>query len=248
MFDLTLSGKVATLTIARPEKRNAIAAANWAELVARCEEIARSGSRVVLLRSGVAGTFSAGADLSEFTPPGEGEPTGEMIGAPMRAGIEALAGLPMPSVALIEGGCFGAAVALALACDIRVAAPESKFAVPPAKFGIAYPAEDLARIAAAVGRGQAARLIFSGAAIDGAEALRIGLADITGGAEDAENLCTAIAANSATSLVTLKALLDRAIATDFGGETDALFAQSFESDDFAKGLAAYRAREKPVFN
>lgn len=245
MFELAIEDRLATLAMNRPEKRNAIGNGGWAKLTDAAAEIASADVRALLLRSSVDGVFSAGADVGEFVAPGKGEAPD--IAGPMRAGLDALARLPIPTIAHVDGGCFGAGVALALACDIRISGPNALFGIPPAKLGVAYPAEDLARLAAAVGRGQAARLIFSGMTIDAGEALRIGLIQFEGSGGEAHGFCNAVASNSGESLVALKALLDRGIAGSFDEESARLFAASFESRDFGVGLAAFRARQAPVF-
>lgn len=247
MFALVIQAKIAVLTMGPLGKGNSIGRAHWRELAAAVAGIDPAAVRVLLLRSGDARLFSAGADVSEFELLRTDEAARTDFRLALRDGIGALADCPVPTVSLVEGGCFGAAVALARACDICVAGEEARFAVPPAKLGIAYPAEDIARIAAAVGAGQTARLIFSGETIEAAEALRIGLADLDGGAEAAERLCGLIAANSGQSLVGLKAMLKAAVRGGFGAETDRLFEDSFASRDFAAGLAAFRARSSPEF-
>src|SRR3546814_5624274 len=78
----------------------------------------------------------------------------------------------------IYGGCFGAGVALALACDIRIAGKHAVFGITPAKLGILYPPSDVARLRALVGDGQAARLLFSGMTIKGESARQIGRAHV----------------------------------------------------------------------
>lgn len=246
MFELSIEYRVATLTLNRPEKRNAIANQAWRDLEKCVVEIEASSAKVALVRSAIDGVFCAGADIGDFVMPGEGDPPD--LSGPMRAAIDGLAALPMPTIAFVDGGCFGAGVAIMLACDVRLAGEGARFGIPPAKFGIAYPAEDLARLAAAVGRGQAARLIFSGEVIDCEEALRVGLVQHAATAEEARKFSGAIAANARSSLVTLKALLDHGIAGRFDAESERLFTQSFRSADFATGLAAYRAGEKPVFD
>jgi enoyl-CoA hydratase/carnithine racemase len=78
---------------------------------------------------------------------------------------------------MIEGAAYGAGLALALACDIRLAGPNAQLAATPAKLGISYPQEDVHRLVSLVGEGQAARLLLSAGSIDGREAERIGLVE-----------------------------------------------------------------------
>ena len=243
MFDLSLDGPVARLRLDRPERRNAIPIAGWKRLSALCAQAEESGATVLLV-SGTTDAFSAGADLREFSALiGDSAAVAEFRDA-MREGIEALAALPLPTIAFVEGPCFGAAVALAMGCDIRVAGTRSRFAITPAKLGISYPQEDVARLVALVGPGQASRLLFSGETIDGTEAARIGLVEIA--SEDpkaaAQSLIDAILQNSEASVALLKRQV-RAAASGSGVPED--FARAFDdrfgTNDFARRLEAFRA-------
>lgn len=203
MIALDQQGGVVRLTLDRPARRNAMATEHWLALADAAARIP-SDAPVVLLRSAAPGIFSAGADLAEVARL-HAEPA---LRAPfrqaLRAGVDSVAALPMPVVAAIDGGCHGAAVALALAADLRVASPDAGFSLPPARLGISYPAEDIARLAALVGPGQAARLLFTAGTIDAAEAQRIGLIEMIG---DGTAVAEAIAANDPAALVSLKAML-----------------------------------------
>lgn len=196
MFTLAIDDGVARLTLDRPAARNAIPLAGWAALAAKLDEAAAAAARLLLLE-GAGGAFCAGADIGEFP---EAEP-GRLRRA-MRGALDRLAALEIPTIAAIGGPCYGAGVALALACDIRLVGDAARFAITPAKMGISYPQEDVHATVAAVWPGQAARLLFSGAAIDGAEALRIGLADADLALLD--ELVAAIRASDPASLATLK--------------------------------------------
>lgn len=225
-------GAVATLTLDRPAQRNALATDDWRRLAEAVAAVPRDAA-VVLLRSSSPGIFSAGADLRDLARLAEAPERRAPFRLAMRAAIDALAALPMPVVAAVDGGCFGAAVALALAADLRIASAAARFAVPPARLGIAYPAEDVARLAARTGEAQAARLLFTGATIGAEEALRIGLVDQIG---DGAAVAEAIAQNDPAALVTLKAML-RAPADPSHA---AAFEDSFGNPRFAAATQRYR--------
>src|SRR4051794_27599105 len=177
MFALDLSGPVARLTLGRPEARNAIPQSGWRELAARVREAEASAARALVL-AGSPAAFCAGADLRDF-PALQRDPAARAdFRAAMREGLDGLAAATMPTIAAIEGPCYGAGVALALACDLRLAGPGARFAITPARFGISYPQEDVARLVALVGPGQASRLLLTALPIDAAEAARIGLVEI----------------------------------------------------------------------
>jgi enoyl-CoA hydratase/carnithine racemase len=244
MFNLTLDGSIANLRLDRPEARNAIPVRDWALLAHRCGEAARSGARLLIL-AGTKQAFCSGADLEDFPAFAADPQAASAFRAMMRTGLDALRDLPIATIAAIEGPCYGAGVALALACDIRIAGEGARFAITPAKFGISYPQEDVARLVALIGPGQASRLLLGAVAIDSAEAARIKLIEIE--AEDvalaSATLGEAILANSGESVAVLKRAIRLAgenVARDEG--QDRRFDALFGSADFRERLAALRPR------
>lgn len=242
MFHLdTPEPGIARLMIGAPERRGAIPVAEWDRLVTALQSLP-ADTRVLLI--GGADGFSAGADLREFALLTRDPPAVERFRLAMRRGIDALAAVPVPAVAVIAGGCYGAGVALALAADIRVAGEGARFAITPARLGIGYPAADVARLVALVGRGQAARLLFAADTIDAHRAAAIGLVEAVAADPWAEGIALAqrIASNSTRSTRMLKAVLNQP-AWDHDGAFDMLFA----GDDVVEGLAARRERRSPRF-
>jgi enoyl-CoA hydratase len=237
MITISGAGAIATITLDRPPTRNAFRIADWHALA---EMVAGMKARVIVLRSAVPGTFAAGADIAEMAGLATDEPARAEFRQAMRRAIDGLANAPAPVIALIEGGCFGAGVALAAAADIRIASPSARFAITPAKLGIGYPAEDVARIVTLIGRGQLARLLLSAALIDTAEAARIGLVDMLGGEVEAQALAEAINANAPSAVSLLRATIR-------GQAGTADFDAAFGGAAFAEGLAAFREKRKPRF-
>ena len=246
MFELVLADRVARLALARPEARNAVPADGWVRLADAAEEAAAAGARLLFL-SGRGGAFCAGADLGGFAAFRDDPAARAAFRTAMRDAFGRIANLPIPVVALIEGPCFGAGVALAMACDLRIAAPSARFAITPAKFGISYPQEDIARLVALVGPGQASRLLLSAAPIDAAEAVRIGLVEqIAEAGVDtaAAALAETMLANSADSLAALKrgvGLAAAGVASD--AEQDRGFEAMLGADALAERLARLRERK-----
>lgn len=242
MFRLDLQGGVARLTLDRAQARNAIPLDGWGALAERLDEAARSGARLLVL-AGAGGAFCAGADLGDFALLQRDEAARARFREAMRRAIDGLAALPMPTLAWIEGACYGAGVALALACDLRAAGPDARFAVTPAKLGIGYPQEDVHRLVALVGSGQSARLLFTAEAIDGAEAARIGLVELFMPDGGAEAIAAAVAANAAESLATLKRAVGLAAAgTRSDPGQDRRFDDLFSGDALARRLEALRRK------
>lgn len=247
MFELSIDGRIARLRMNRPEVRNAIGLEGWRSLGDRSEEAARAGASVLILAGEPGAAFCAGADLASFDR-FQSEPAARTeFRQAIRDGLDRLRDLEIPTIALVEGACYGAGVAVAIACDIRVASPDAQFAVTPAKLGISYPQEDVHRLVALVGVGQASRLILSAGSVNGREAERIGLVELCADAvaQEAEALAQAIAANEIQSLKTLKRAIRKAgrnILQD--DEQDRVFDDLLGSEPLFERLSAHRSRPR----
>jgi enoyl-CoA hydratase len=239
MIRTRLDGPLYTIALDRLALRNAIPLAGWKQLADAVTSLPAE-ARVLLLISDHDAIFSAGADITEFGPLRDDPQARATFRETMRTGIEALAAAPVPTIAAIDGGCFGAAVALALACDIRVAGAAARFAVTPAKLGIGYPAEDVARLTAQVGKGQASRMLFSAEPIDAAEAHAIGLAELLApsAAPAAHTLIEQIARHPPAAIAGLK----RVLAGPADPTHAAAFDAAFGTPEFARAYTAFTTR------
>lgn len=245
MFEFRQTRKIARITINRPASRNAIPLDGWSQLCGQVQAAVATGAHVLVL-SGAGGAFCAGADIDDFAVFRDDASARADFRIAMRAGLECLRDSPLPIVAAIDGPCYGAGVALAMACDIRIAGAAARFAITPAKLGIAYPQEDVHRLVRLVGPGQAARLLYGGNPISAAEAARIGLVEIyraDGLAGAVEDIAETIAANDIESLRALK----RAVALAELGERsspvqDSAFDALLGSDALAGRLEARASR------
>lgn len=244
MITTEIADQRATITLDASRTRNALPMAGWRALADAVAQIAQTNPRVVVVQSAAEGMFCAGSDLKEIASLADDPSARAPFRVAMRDALDGLANLPMPVIAAVDGDCFGAGVALALAADIRVAGPRAVFAITPAKLGITYPAEDVARLRAAVGPGQAARLLYAAEPVDAAEALRIGLAEIAGDRAVVDILAETIATRSPASLAALK----RTLADPAAPGHDAAFDGAFAGADFREGLAAFKERRNPRFS
>jgi enoyl-CoA hydratase/carnithine racemase len=239
MFELAIECGVARLAITRPAARNAIPVEGWERLADAVAEATRQDAQLLLLgRAGEA--FCAGADIKEFAAFRDDARACARFRRTMRTALDALSDISIPTVAAIDGDCYGAGVALAMACDVRIAGPSACFAITPAKLAISYPQEDVHRLVALVGPGQAARLLLSASAIDGAEAARIGLVDrylADGFEEGLAALASAIRANDRASLATLKTAIRLATSgVRQHEEQDRRFDQLLGGEELARRL------------
>ncbi|UYY59130.1 enoyl-CoA hydratase/isomerase family protein [Sphingomonas sp. S2-65] len=241
MIHLLQDGPIAVVTLDRGAARNALPIAGWDTLA---ETLGRIGdARAVILRSEASGIFSAGADIGEFARLRDDPDLRVRFRQAMRAGIEAVAALPMPVIAAIDGGCFGAAVALTLAADIRIAGDDAVFAITPARLGIGYPQADVARLVTQIGRGQASRLLFTAERIDADAAAQIGLVEAR--AQDAGAAAQAMALRIAANAPGAVRLLKRMVAGSSG--LDAQFDAAFGGAEFAEGLRAFQDKREADF-
>lgn len=248
MFDLSVKAAVARLALDRPKALNAIPIAGWRDLASAADEAVRAGGRILIVSGVPGGAFCAGADISDFDVFRTDPAARTAFRTAMRHGLDALRDLPIPTMALVEGVCFGAGVALAMACDWRVAGPGARFAITPAKLGISYPQEDVHRLVSLVGGGQAARLLFGALTIDAAEAARIGLVEMapSGDLEDTvRDVASAVIANDPESLRVLKGGVGLA-SLDIRQDDvqDRAFEALLGSDVLSARLAAYHARRQ----
>lgn len=249
---LEKQGRIARLLIDRTAKRNAFTQAMWEELpVLLADAMGDAAIRVLILQSASPGVFSAGADIAEF---GDGARDPEWRSRNQAAIARAqydLARAEKPVIAAVDGACVGGGCGLAIACDLRVASPASRFGITPARLGLVYSLHDTKLLVDLVGPAQAKRILLTGQLIEAAEAARIGLIEVL--AEDphveATALAEAIAASSSHTVRETKKMvrriLDGQVADD--AETQALFGGAFEGADFEEGVSAFLEKRRPNF-
>ncbi|MEU5725684.1 enoyl-CoA hydratase/isomerase family protein [Micromonospora sp. NPDC047738] len=169
---VTVTGPVATVVIRNPARRNAMTPGMWRQLPVLLDGLEADPAVRALVLTGADGTFCAGADLGDLDELLE---AGD--GSIAVAAEERLAAFGKPTVAAVEGACVGGGCQLAVACDLRLAAADARFGVPPARLGLVYPAPTTRRLARLVGPSAAKHLLFTSELVDAERALRIGLVD-----------------------------------------------------------------------
>jgi enoyl-CoA hydratase/carnithine racemase len=246
-----LGSGVRQLTIAHPERRNALDGGVLEALAAAVAD--GGGVRAWLVCGAGEAIFSSGYDLSNLS---RIEPDAPLPDERIGEVFDALMQHPAPSVALVNGPAFGAGCELALACDFRVGDSRAVFCMPPAKLGVVYALKGLARVADRIGLGAARFLFLSGRRCGADEALRLGLLDIleSTAAEaraQAVALCRELAQAAPLAVTGMRrgfALLAKGGGTaGERDEYDALRRASFNSDDAAEGRAAILEKRTPRF-
>jgi enoyl-CoA hydratase/carnithine racemase len=254
LLELRITGPIARLIIRHPERRNAFTRAMWRALPALVQEaMARPEVRLLCLQSGQPGMFAAGADISEFEQTYASPDEGQRAAREIQQAVDALEHCPLPVVALIDGACVGGGVALAVACDLRLASARARFAVTPARLGLSYHPDDLRRLARACGFAAATELLFTAGTWPAEQALASGLVQrlwpVDGFEAEAQALLQAIAANSLEALQAIKQGL-RAIAGDSAEALQASerrFLELFGGADFMEGRDAFLQKRAAAF-
>jgi enoyl-CoA hydratase/carnithine racemase len=172
-ISLTVEDDIATILINRGEQKNAISLAMWHSIPKTVARIKATEARVLVIR-GAAHTFSAGADLAEIAKLADLDAALTYWTA-IRTGVESIAELSMPTIALIEGHCIGGGCLISLACDLRIAASNAQFALPEVRLGIVCDSTSVNRLVHLIGGAAARDMLFSGDIKNAEQAFRLGL-------------------------------------------------------------------------
>jgi enoyl-CoA hydratase/carnithine racemase len=222
------------------------------ELIARAE--ADDNVRVILLRGAGDKAFCAGADISQFQERRSGPDAVADYERAVSAALEAVAAASKPTVAAIRGICFGGGMALALCCDLRLAAADARFRIPAARLGLGYDFANIARLVHRVGPGTAADFLFTARTVEAVEALALGVVQRVYAADrfaqEAAACVAAIAGNAPLTLTAAKRALRELERPDHERDrtaVDRLVAACFASADYAEGQAAFREKREPRF-
>ena len=245
-------GHVATLTIDRPEKRNAMTAAMWAGLPGVLADLADDPAVRVLVVTGAGPSFCAGADIADLLGgPDPADPMAE-VRRDNLAAQAALRDFPKPTVAMIRGHCIGGGVEIAACCDLRFTDPTGIFGVTPAKVGIVYTPSSTKALIDLVGPAMTKYLLFSGELVDAPTALRVGLVDQLVPAEDLETEVHRFADVLASrSALTQRATKEVVAALTAGSDGEAVVADWYRETvargELAEGVSAFADRRAPRF-
>jgi enoyl-CoA hydratase len=221
---------------------NALSRAVLAKLAADADELRDDETVKAVVVAGEGKAFAAGADISEF---GDAE-RARQIGAAFRAAFDAIAAIPRPVIAAIQGVALGGGMELALACDLRIAADSARLGQPEILLGIIPGAGATQRLPRLVGPARAKELIWSGRQVNADEALDLGLVDRVVPAGDLLDRALAWAGELAAGAVVAMGMAKRVIDDGLDGpltagldlERDA-FVEVFDTQDAQTGVASF---------
>ena len=252
LVTLEQSAGIATVTINRPDKLNALNVDVLSALHSAIEQIrAWEDARCVIL-TGAGKAFVAGADISEMQS--LGEPAAREFSSKGHEVFAALEALPVPVIAAVNGFALGGGCELALACDFIHASAKAKFGQPEVKLGVIPGFGGTQRLARRVGIGRARELVYTGAMIDAEEALRIGLANAVHAPDELLAKVGEVAALIGTMGPFAISEAKRVLRDGEGlalPEANQLevdgFARCFATADQKEGMAAFLEKRKAAF-
>ncbi len=255
---------IATLTINRPEKLNALNSEIIAGLVEHIDRLSAEGEvRCVVIRGQGERAFSAGFDLTRA--PGQNGPQPDSnkdpsMQWPIRRPVDAIFDAPFLVIAMIQGYCVGGGLGLATECDMRIAADTAELGITPSKLGIIYAYEGIQVFVDLVGPAFTKELFCCGRRVSAERALAMGLVNQVVPAADLESavygLAEELADNAPLSVKGHKAIVNTLIQRRVEGsalsEADIHVMKeaqrvAAESEDNREGRLAFREKRKPVF-
>lgn len=244
-------GEIATITLNRPEKRNALTPGMIHEM---CDAMTAlrddRAARVVVVRAN-GPAFCAGLDLTEMA---KQRAEGEADLGGLEHVLEQIESCPHPTIAAVRGDAVAGGCELALHCDIRVAADDARFSMPLARIGLAVPVTLTWKLVDTIGAAKTCELLFTGEAVPAEAAAHLGLANRVVPADELDNavasLASQIARNAPLSVRAMKAFVQRAISfrrSTPRDDLEELHRQVRTSHDLVEGLAARREKRPPKF-
>ncbi len=250
MFDT--QGPLAILTFNRPEARNAMTWDMYQALIDACERADGDDNvRVLILRGAGGKAFVAGTDIAQFERFRTAQDALEYE-ARIDEVLDRLERVTKPTIAQIQGVAAGGGCAIALTCDLRVATPESTFAIPIARtLGNCLSGATCSRLVDLIGPGRVKELLFTGWFLDAAEADRLGLVTRVATSDEIEQvvreLALELASNAPLTLRATKEMMRRLMAKRRlqAGEDRDLIELCYTSADFREGVAAFLEKRKP---
>jgi methylglutaconyl-CoA hydratase len=248
---LEFSGNIATITLNRPEKRNAISAEMMAELVSAFGEVDASPARVLIL-TGAGKAFCSGMDLDALKALATQSPAEQLEDARRLAHMcRRIWSFPKPTIAAVNGHAIAGGCGIATLCDFTIAVPEAKFGYPEVRIGF-LPAVVSIFLVLQVGEKNARDLLLTGKTIDAAEAHRLGMVTQIVPAEGllkaAHDLAATLLVASPASLRTTKKLLCDFAAPEIDRELQLAIEESARirsTADFREGLASFLEKRAP---
>ncbi|CAN7295256.1 enoyl-CoA hydratase family protein [Bosea sp. LjRoot9] len=256
-FQLNVAGKVATVTLNRPEKKNPLTFASYRELTDFFLAAQKEEDVKAIVVTGAGGNFSSGGDVFEIIGPLVAMETKELLKFTRMTGelVKAMRACPQPVIAAIDGICAGAGAIMAMASDLRLGTAEAKIAFLFNRVGLAgCDMGACAMLPRIVGQGRAAELLYTGRVLKGEDAERWGFLNRLVTKEsllaDAQVLAAELADGPTFANAMTKRMLEMewAMSVESAIEAEAVAqALCMQTEDFTRAYHAFANKQKPVF-
>jgi enoyl-CoA hydratase len=243
------------LVFNRPQVRNALNLETWRRLAAGIAELdADERVRVIILRGSTPAAFISGADISEFPSQRADARQASAYRAQVDHSLATMINCRKPVLAMISGFCIGGGVQVALACDIRFAAKGTRFGVPAARLGLAYPIDGVQALIQVVGPANARDILFSARRFEAEEAFHMGLVNRLLEADELEpqvrEYALKMADNAPLTLAAAKVTIREALRDPAERDLQTILdmiTRCYESEDYREGVHAFLERRQPKF-
>ena len=254
-------GRVCTLVLNCPEKKNVLTSDLLVDLHQKMQELSGDDTiRTIVIRGAGDEAFCSGYDISALAdgsvPPVSGVMKDRNPFRPFEMAVESIMNYPYPVIAMLNGYAFGGGCDLAVSCDMRIGADHIRIGMTPAKIGMIYTPEGLNRFIQTIGLSKTKEIFFTGRAYDARRSKEMGLIDYLVPRAELESftyrLAEEIAGNAPLSLKGIKRMLNLVlrsdkIAEEGRQEVEKIVSRALESHDLKEGRAAFLEKRKPVF-
>lgn len=252
---LDINGPVATITLNRPEVRNAFNVASWQALGDSVRKAsATEGVRAIVIKGAGDKAFAAGADVKEFETHRANVLQSQAYSHLLESSLGTVSEAPQPVIAMIRGYCVGGGCELANACDIRIAADDARIGITPAKLGIILGFQEVRELVAQMGPGKAKEMLFTGRLMDAQEALRVGWLNHVVPVDELESFTQSFIESFIHNAPLTIQAAKRAVNACLPGPDGHVVLQQIESyvrgfagRDYQEGIASFREKRKPEF-
>lgn len=247
--------RVLHFRFSNPERRNVIHHGIWDFLPLVISAAEQDDSVRVIAFSGIdASSFSAGADISEFTERRVGLQSARQYSRAVKRAELAIIHCAKPTVSFIRGWCVGGGCEIAVACDIRIGDESARMGITPAKLGIVYGLSSTSRLVQEVGPSWARYLLLTADIVDAETAVRSGLLHYAYSADEAvlkwEQLLVRLTSGAPVTLSAAKQLVARVLngSVDDDALSEQLYDTSYLSEEYRRAREAFAGRIRPVFD
>jgi enoyl-CoA hydratase/carnithine racemase len=252
-----VEGKVATLTLDRPDKKNPLTFDSYAEIVDLFRAAAKDKQVKAFVVTGAGGNFCSGGDVFEIIEPLTKMGAAELLDFTKMTGevVKAIRACPQPVVAAIDGVCAGAGAIIAMASDLRIGTAAAKVAFLFNRVGLAgCDMGACAILPRIIGQGRASELLFTGRSMSGEEAERWGFFNRLASPDNVLAEATKLARDLASGPTFANAMTKRMLDMEWSMSIEAAIeaeavaqALCMKTEDFTRAFRAFAAKQKPVF-